>query len=184
MKRKITFLIFICPLLYGQRADFFKENITFHLDSIYFSVEGYYWFSNNSNKSNYADIFYPFPNYSDEKIDSINVFNVSAEREIKFIKEGIHGISFNLFIESFDTVLFQIRYRQRLNSDSAVYILRTTQGWDKPLISAVYNLIVSKSFEIKKFIYPPVKSYQIGNKNIYIWRMRNFMPLRDMIFHF
>lgn len=184
MKKIILLFIVVCPLLNGQRADFFKESITFYLDSIHFSVEGYYWFLNNSNKAVYSNIFYPFPNFSNEKIDSISVFNISVRQTTKFNKEGNGGISFDLFIEPYDTVLFQICYRQQLKSDSAIYILRTTEGWGKPLDSAEYNLIVPKSFVIKGFSYPPIKSYGILDKKIYVWKMENFMPRKDMIFYF
>ena len=184
MRRTILFLIFICPLLNGQRANFYKESITFYLDSIHFSVEGYYWFSNNSNKLIYTNIFYPFPNFSNEKVDSISVFNISTSMFTKFNKEGEGGISFNLFIEPYDTALFRICYRQQLKSDSAIYILRTTRGWGKPLDNAEYNLIVPQSFVIKGFSYPPTKSYDIVDKKIYVWKMKNFLPIQDMIFYF
>ena len=184
MNKTVIILIFICRVLYGQRADFFKEDITFRLDSVHFSTEGYYWFSNTSDKPVHSNIYYPFPNFSNEKIDSVHIFNISAGADVKYIKEEDHGISFNLFLGPNDTVLFQIGYRQKLQSDSAVYILRTTKGWGKPLNTAEYNLIISKNFVIKKFSYPPLKSYNIKNKKIYIWRMKNFMPIYDMIFHF
>ncbi|MCL5031369.1 MAG: hypothetical protein M1480_20390 [Bacteroidetes bacterium] len=177
-------LLFICSFAYGQRANFFKEDITFRLDSIHFNVEGYYWFANNSDKPVSSDIFYPFPNSSGEKIDSIRLFNISAGQKTHYKLEGSNGISFDLFIAPHDTVLFQIGYRQELTSDSAEYILRTTQGWGKPLEHAEYKLIVPADFKIKNFSYQPDKSYNIENQKIYYWKMENFMPSRDMVFYF
>jgi hypothetical protein len=174
----------LCSCAYGQRADFFREDITFRLDGIHLDVEGYYWFSNNSDKSIATDLSYPFPNFSGEKIDSIRVYNISAGRKTGYNLDGTNGISFSLFIAPHDTALFQIGYRQKLGGDSAVYILRTTQGWGKPLNHAEYKLLVPDSLVIKDFSYPPVKSYEIQGERIYYWTMEYFMPARDMVFHF
>ncbi len=184
MKKYYLLLFILSSITFAQTTDFFKEDITFYMDSTYFSANGFYWFANNSGKPIQNNIFYPFPNNSNEKIDSIAVFNLSSERYINFIHEGKHGITFDMFIEPYDTVIFQIKYRQKLNSDSAVYILRTTQKWSKPLKYSEYKLIVSKSFKINKFSYTPLKSYEIQNKKIYFWKMKIFMPLKDMIFYF
>jgi hypothetical protein len=83
-----------------------------------------------------------------------------------------------------DTVLFQIGYRQKLNSDSAIYILKTTKGWGKPMDWAEYKLIVPDYMSIKKFSYSPDKTYKIEKNTIYYWKKLNFMPNEDMIFYF
>lgn len=184
MRKSVLILFFVCATISGQRADFFKEDITFRLDGIHFNVEGYYWFTNSSNEVVKSNIFYPFPNYANEKIDSVNVFNISAGQQAEFVKEGKHGISFNMFIQPGDTALFQIGYRHELASDSAVYILRTTKGWGKPLSQAEFKLVVPDSLGIKKFSYPPDKSYNIQGLKIYHWKMENFMPEKDMVFYF
>jgi hypothetical protein len=176
--------LLICSFAFGQRADFFREDITFRLDGVHLDVEGYYWFSNNSDKPIATDISYPFPNCCGEKIDSIRVYNISAAQNTRYNLDGTSGISFHLFIGPHDTALFQIGYRQKLNSDSAVYILRTTQGWGKPLNHCEYKLLVPGSLVVKDFSYPPVRSYIIQGEKIYYWEMENFMPARDMIFHF
>ena len=183
--RNIFCVVFlICSTAFGQRADFFREDITFRLDSIHLNVEGYYWFANHSDKQVNSNIFYPFPNYHGEKIDSIRLYNISAGQETLYKLEGANGISFDLFIAPHDTALFRIGYRQKLFGDSAVYILRTTQGWGKPLVHAEYKLIVPASMKIKRFSYPPDKLYKIEKEKIYYWEMKNFMPVKDMIFYF
>ncbi|MGD8780431.1 MAG: hypothetical protein PVH88_15880 [Ignavibacteria bacterium] len=183
MKPILLFFLFNIAL-FGQRADFFKEDITFRLDGVHLNVEGYYWFANNSNKEVGSNIFYPFPDSVDEKIDSIHIFNLSKGYRPEYTSDRNNGITFNLFIEPGDTVLFQIGYRQKLNSDSALYILKTTQTWGKPLKHAEYKLIVPDSLEIKNFSYLPDKTYTINDLKIYYWEKINFMPKKDMIFHF
>lgn len=182
---KTIYLFFLLNLFaFGQRADFYREDITFRLDSVSLDVEGYYWFANHSDKSVKSEIYYPFPNYSGENIDSIRLYNLSAGHKSTFIREGEHGISFILNISPFDTVLFQIGYRQKIIGDSAVYILRTTQGWGKPIDYAEYKLIVPSSFMIKQFVYPPDKTYEMEKYRIYYWKKEKFMPVQDMIFYF
>jgi hypothetical protein len=184
MKTTLFLLFNLCSLTYGQKADFFKEDITFRLDGFHMDVEGYYWFSNNSNNSIATDIFYPFPRSFGDTVDSIRIYNISAGQKHRYILEGTNGISFYLFIAPHDTAIFQIGYRQKLISDSAVYLLKTTQGWGKPLTHAEYKLLVPESLVIKYFSYPPIKSYKIHGEKIYYWEMNDFMPTRDMIFCF
>ncbi len=184
MKKFIYFFFLLSLSAFGQRADFYREDITFRLDSISLDVEGYYWFANHSDKAVNSDIYYPFPNYHSETIDSVRLYNISAGHKSSFMREGEHGISFILNIAPFDTVLFQIGYRQKIMVDSAVYILRTTQGWGKPIEFAEYKLIVLNTFLIKRFIYPPDKTYEMEKYKIYYWKKENFMPVQDMIFYF
>ncbi|MFA4923678.1 MAG: hypothetical protein WC557_05750 [Ignavibacteriaceae bacterium] len=183
MKKSFYLFFLISLFAFGQRADFYREDITFRLDSVSLDVEGYYWFANHSDIAVKSDIYYPFPNYRGETIDSIRLYNISAGHKSTFIREGEQGISFILTITPFDTVLFQIGYRQKIIGDSAVYILRTTQGWGKPIDLAEYKLLVPDYFLIKKFSYEPDKSYKMEKFMIYYWKKENFMPAQDMIFY-
>jgi hypothetical protein len=185
MKRTHFLFIMLNSLAFGQRADFFREDITFRLDGIYLDVDGYYWFTNHSaGQEVHSEIFYPFPVGADGKVDSIRLDNISTARKVKYRLEGGHGISCNLFIAPLDTVLFRIGYRQQIDSDSVGYILTTTQGWGKPLALAEFKLITPDSVSMKGCSYPPNKTYHIENERIYYWKMENFMPDRDMVFHF
>jgi hypothetical protein len=181
--RKLFYLsLLITSIVSGQRADFFREDLTFRLDSISFDVDGYYWFVNNSSGFVNSEIFYPFPKHKENEIDSIRAFNLTTGKEAKYILEE-NGISFKLNIEPFDTVLFQIGYKQKLSCDSAVYILRTTKGWGKPLKLAEYKLVTPVTLPVKNFSYPPDKKYEIDKYCIFYWKKENFMPEMDMIFY-
>ncbi len=184
MNKILFFLILTSSTLLSQRANFFKEDITFRLDSTHLDVNGFYWFLNNNDKPVFSEIFYPIPITFGTKIDSIRLYNISAGQKTKYNLEAGSGISFNLFIQPKDTVLFLIGYRQKLSGDSAVYILKSTQVWGKPLKNAEYKLITSKSFTISGFSYKPEKIYSIEGKKIYYWKMKNFMPQKDMVFIF
>jgi len=182
--KKLFFLIFLSSIILGQRADFFREDITFRIDSNYFDVEGYYWFTNHSDKSIRSNIYYPFPNSSEGEIDSIRLFNISAGQQTNYNNERDTGISFNMYISPHDTVLFQIGYRQKLKGDSVVYILKTTKAWNKPIDLAEYKLIIPASLLIKEFSYTPDKYYEMENQKVYYWKKENFMPESDMVFYF
>ena len=86
MKKTFYLLFLLSSFAFGQRADFFKEDITFHLDGVYLNVEGYYWFSNHSDKPVNSEIYYPFPHYSGEQIDSIQIYNILDKQETRFKK--------------------------------------------------------------------------------------------------
>jgi len=183
--KNFVFIFFLFAITTSsQRADFFREDITFRLDSTYFEVEGYYWFANHSDKVVNSEIFYPFPDGQSGRIDSIRLFSISSGNIVGYKKEGCSGISFLMNIYPFDTLLFQIGYRQKVVCDSAIYILRSTRGWGKPIDLAEYKLIVPDSFRIKQFSYKPDKSYKMEKFMVYYWRKENFMPDKDMIFNF
>lgn len=184
MRKAICLLSLLSSFAFGQRADFYKEDITFRLDGIHLRVEEYYWFTNHSEKPVISEIYYPFPTYAGDQIDSIRVYNISAGRETRFNKEDKFGISFMLQLASLDTAWLQVKYRQKLHADSAVYILKTTQGWGKSLDDAEFKLITPDTFKIKKYSYEPDQSYELDKLRIYIWKRKNFMPAEDMIFHF
>lgn len=184
MKNFIFIFIFLGISASCQRADFFREDITFRLDSTYFDVEGYYWFANHSAEMVKSEIFYPFPTGQSGMVDSIRLFNISSGNIGKYKREGTFGISFSLILAPFDTLLFQIGYRQKVVCNSVIYILQTTQGWGKPIDLAEYKLIVPDYFRIKQFSYQPDKSYKMEKYNVYYWKKENFMPDQDMVFNF
>ena len=184
MLRSIYSILLVCTSLAGQQISFDKEHITFYLDSEYLKVVGNYWFSNQTNEFVESDIYYPFPHSAGKAIDSIAVFDLSKINELPFQREDKYGISFYLVTEPLDTVICQIKYRQALNSDSAVYILESTKSWNRPLSSADFKLVIPDSMNIKKFSYLPDQSYEIDKFKIYVWKRKNFLPEQNMIFHF
>jgi len=184
MKKLFYFLMICWSFSYSQRTDFTREDITFRLDGRSMDTEGYYWFLNTTNTVITSDIFYPFPSFAGETIDSIRLMNISAGQKIRYNRDGNTGITFKFLLMPHDTILLQIGYRQGLCADSAVYILQTTQQWNKPLQHAEYKLIIPDSLVIKKFSYLPQRSYKIQNEKIFYWEMNNFMPTRDMVFYY
>jgi hypothetical protein len=177
-------LLLFCLPAFGQRVDFFREDVTFRLDGLSLRVEGLYWFANHSNRPAHAEIFYPFPDPPERQADSVRVFDLKAGRRIGFKSDGFRGVSFPLALAIFDTAMIQVGYRQICSGDSAVYLLRTTRTWHKPLDRAEFKLVVPDDVVLEGFSYPPDKTYPIGRETVYYWAMTGFMPEKDMIFHF
>ena len=183
MKYLITFLSFVSVFL-SQELTFPKEDLTFTIEAKYFIVEGNYFFRNNTDQFIRRNILYPFPQENQfGKVDSIYLLNLTSQKILRYDKSK-NSISFSLETPSKDSTLIFIYYKQKIISDSVKYILTTTRFWGRPFEYVEYKLIVDPSLEITKFSYEPNKEYLIEEKKIYYWEKENFMPDRDMVFHY
>jgi hypothetical protein len=182
--KKFLFVILFASAVMGQAIDFTREDLTFRLEEKSFSVDGFYWFVNKSDSSAKTRIIYPFPNASIEPVDEILVENVSIPKAVAFHKQGNEGITFYINTNPKDTTLIHIKYRQSVKGDSAVYILTSTSLWNKPLENAEYKMICPGGIKVQSFSYPPDKVYQVESNTIFYWKKNNFMPVKDMVFHF
>jgi hypothetical protein len=185
MKAMLMFLLLFQPFAYSQELSFFKENITFTLDRKHFTVDACYWFANQLDKNCEKTIYYPFGSGSEkEQVDSIEIANISLKIIPTIIDHDKNGFSFLLEVAANDTEVYHIKYIQEIASDSARYILISTQQWNKALDNAEYKLIVDKRIELTSFSYKPDRVYTVNDKKIYYWAKSNFMPASDMVFHF
>jgi hypothetical protein len=168
----------------NTRLNFAKEDITFTFESEHFVVEGNYFFRNNTDQFIRRNILYPFPQENQfGKVDSVYLIDLTTQKKLRYEKSK-NSISFSLETPSKDSTLIFIYYKQKIISDSVKYILTTTRFWGRPFEYVEYKLIVDPSLEITKFSYEPDKEYLIDGKKIYYWGKENFMPDRDMVFHF
>ncbi len=185
MKAVLIFFLLLGSSALSQEVIFLKEDITFRLSSKYFVVDGYYWFSNPSNRETQRLIYYPFPPAGkDSPADSVDVFDLRRGIQPEISDRSERGFRFVLSIGGQDTALYHIAYRQKVSGDSAMYILRSTQTWNRPLDYAEYKLVVDDSVVVTRFSYDPDKVYNIEGKEIYLWRRTNFMPEDDFVVHF
>lgn len=184
-KAIVIFFLLLGSRALAQEVIFFKEDITFRLSGKYFYVDGTYWFSNSSRHEVQRLIYYPFPAAGKSgSVDSMDVFDLSKGAEPEISNRTDAGFSFILKMSSHDTSLYHIAYRQKLNGDSAMYILRTTQAWNRPLEYAEYRLMIGDSIDVTGFSYDPDKVYTIEGNKIYLWKRVDFMPEKDFVIHF
>ena len=159
--------------------------MTFALDRYHFTVNGFYWFANQSDKNCEKIIYYPFGNSSEkEQVDSVEVRTMTQNIIPVILGRNNNGFSFLLGIAARDTEVVHVKYIQNIASDSVKYILSSTQQWNKALENAEYKLIVDKQIQLTSFSYKPDRVYVIQDNKIYYWARSNFMPSSDMIFHF
>jgi hypothetical protein len=185
MKFPALFLVLLAAFASAQDIRFGKEDITFRLSRDYFIVDGYYWFSNPSDRRIERLIYYPLPmTVKISPIDSVDVFDITHGIQPAISDRTEMGFSFMLTIADRDTTLCHIAYRQKVIGDSAIYILRSTQAWNRPLEYAEYKLVVEDSIAVTGFSYTPDKVYDIEGKKIYLWRRTDFMPEKDFVIHF
>jgi len=185
VKALVISLLALSSFASAQGIIFCKEDITFRLTSKYFLVDGTYWFSNPSGHETESLIYYPFSIAAGtDSVDSVDIVDLSKGFQPRISNRTDAGFSFVLTMAGHDTALYHIAYRQRVSGDSAAYILRSAQAWNRPLEYAEYKLMAENSISVTEFSYKPDKIYDFEGKKIYLWRRSSFMPDRDFVIHF
>jgi hypothetical protein len=183
MQIRIPFLFIvlnIATFTHAQRIEFFREDISFGIDTVFFSVNGDYYFRNSSDESRSFVIVYPVrSNGTAKPIDTIMVFDqADITHALKVdVKDTLVTFAINMPPHSVKTL--KIIYLQRHKGNIVRYILLTTKFWDKPLEIANYNLIVKKNIQINDFSLKPDNSIYFGETVIYYWKREQFMPAMD-----
>ena len=182
---KIVFLlfIFINTLSQAQELSFDSEELTFRIEKNTFYVSGYYHLKKSGSNILETALYYPFPTESIfYPADSIHIFDMTNRSKIENINSKSGGVIFDIKIDS--TLTLFISYSQKLKSNTAKYILTTTNYWKKPLCEVSYTLITPADMKITHFSYEPDKKELIDDRKIYYWKKMNFMPKKDMEFKF
>jgi hypothetical protein len=184
MQLRTTVLLFVlllsCLNVCSQRLDFYREDLTFQIDSTNFTVSGQYFFRNNSSSQQQTMINYPLPRLTDGSLlDTILVF--SEEEPAVPMQINVHDtmVIFSITMKPGSEKQITIIYSQRHNGNYAKYILTTTKYWGKPLQSAEFNLVVPPYINIQTCFEPPDKISEFEGTSIYHWTRQNFLPAND-----
>jgi hypothetical protein len=181
--RKILFLFtlfFVSQTVFSQVLDFFKEEIVFEIDSAFFTVNGDYYFRNNTGKVISPLISYPLrSNDSRPLFETVMVYDQAEPSTPLPLKIIDTAALFTLHLSPHSEKMIKVIYRQRHNGSVARYILLTTKFWNKPFENALYSLVVKKNIAVKQFPFPPDRSVDFGDATIYYWSRKNFMPEKD-----
>ncbi len=185
MKYVIIAFLFFTACIRGQGVNFIREDINFTLDPDYFYVDGYYWFANDSDGNIDGTIFFPVGEKTEKSLfDSVYVFKMPLNILQRILKQTTSGFFFKLNIPGRDTLVYNIKYRQKITSDSVTYILLSTRTWNRSLTIAEYKLILKPGIVVSKFSYAPDKEFFINHDIIYFWKRKNFMPEKNLMFKF
>jgi hypothetical protein len=176
MSRLTLILFFIIPmkLLAQQKLEFIGESIDFALDSDRFSVNGIYYFSNNSAQEIRQTILFPFSKNTDS-ITVKRVFNLTYSENLSFQKLD-NAVAFKVLVLPKDTVKVNIAYSQNTVREN-IYILESTQNWGQALKKADYSLTFDKLVQIDSLSLKP----DILDDNIYYWTKEDFYPIENFI---
>ena len=168
----------------AQKLSFYKENITMKIDNNNFFVTGTYHLKGDSAAKHL--LMYPFPVDSAlyGVVDSIYVFDLTADQAIDFEKKTQRMIVFPIYFGFGNEITLLISYRQQLLDNQAEYILETTKTWRKPLARADFQLIVPYSIEVTGFSYPPDDIAPGDRETLFYWTKFDFMPEYNMILEF
>ncbi len=171
MNRLFLILLFFISIdiLSQQKLEFVGERIDFTIDSEIFSVNGIYYFYNNSEKEIRQRILFPFSKNTDF-VAVKRVYNLTYFKNINFHRFK-DAITFYVNILPKDTIKVNIAYSQNTVKEN-IYILKSTQVWGKALTRADYSLSVDNSVQIDSLSLKPDSLC----KNIYYWRKKDFYP--------
>ena len=171
MIRYLFLLLFITPLYLDaqQSLQFFGEKIDFSIDQKRFSVNGIYYFSNNTKEVTRKSILFPFPKGSDS-LTIKRIYNLTYRESINYQKLN-DAAAFQIIVLPGDTVKVNIAYSLNTEKEN-VYILESTKTWGQKLKWADYSLTFDNSVQIDSL---SLKPDSITN-NVFYWTKKDFYP--------
>jgi hypothetical protein len=189
IRLSLIILLFTQVSLRGQAiserpVSFFAEEITLEINDSTVSVSGMYCFRNNSDKEGYFPLAFPF--YIDSLCDypyhiEVYLLDNDVNVPLDFSRIGnTDKIRFGLPLEPDEEIVWYLEYKQKIRSNRAVYVLKSTGLWGEPLEWATYKFIVPPNFTITDVWPVPDVNNIINKKQFYICNKENFMPERDM----
>jgi hypothetical protein len=171
MSRLILILLFVIPinLLAQQKLEFIGERIDFAINRNRFTINGIYYFANNSEQEIKQTILFPFSKNTDS-IAIKRVFNLTYCENLNF-QELENAVAFKILVLPKDTVKINIAYSQNTVKEN-IYILESTQTWGQALKRADYSLTFDTSIQIDKLSLKPDSL----ENNVYYWKRKDFYP--------
>ncbi|MEE9552978.1 MAG: hypothetical protein V3W18_01675 [candidate division Zixibacteria bacterium] len=171
------------PDTFSPPVDFFKEEITLSVDETTATVNGVFYFHNNTDRGRPFPVVFPF--YTDSVTHfphEIKAYTIDDNDTLAINFEPLKergAIRMAIPMKPNAITVWYLDYSQRIESSRARYILTSTSAWKKPLDEATYRFVVPKSFDVN-FAWPEADSV-VSGKQISLWSHRiDFMPERDM----
>lgn len=185
MKKQILviFILIGSALLWSGDLQFFREDLRFTLTDSSFSVDGDYYFRNNSNKDLERILFYPFPQDSLYG-EASEAFAFSQDSLDVLTKISAEGSFFKVSLAGGEETYVRVGYTHQLLADKAEYILLTTRNWGVPFEVVNYSLQFPKELKIIDFSLLPDDLTEDDNNYYLSWYKEDFMPETNFIVKF
>lgn len=175
--------LLVSVLVNAQKADFYREELRFAVDSQWFYIQGDYFFARASESVAEQKIGFPVPEGTMELIDTFSVYNYQSQQYVS-TGRGRSGFNFNVSFAQHDSIVLHIRYRQRITDSSLRYIITSVQAWGKPLRYAAYSLEVPHYAEVSGFSLGDPHIFTTEKSRVYMWERYHFMPITDISFNY
>jgi hypothetical protein len=185
-----VFLLLLCISLTAQgsaRLSFMQEDLNFKLSLHTFTVDGRYWFSNESDENIKQALFYPYP--TDDYLGKaeflkLKLIHPLKGQNVKKLSGSDKGFWFEVTLPAKTIMECRIAYKQKLKANKAKYIILTTNSWGRPLEQAIYTLQVPHSLKITSLsLAEPDIRHKLFH-DVYRWELKNFHPDTDFIVEF
>jgi hypothetical protein len=186
MKKNLFIILipaFFASTAYGQSVSFYRENLMMKLDGSHFTVTGEYSFRNIYGYETNQTVFFPLPLATgDLKIDSISIFDESAQTFIRHYRKLPAGLFFQLVFSGQEQKKLRIFYVMDHDGKNVRYLVMThVQYWKKPLSQGTYTLqVVDPSIIIDSTSYKPDEVISDNVTTTHIWKKVNFNPDREL----
>jgi hypothetical protein len=136
-------------------------------------VRGQYDFVTDGHES-YVSILYPFA--SDSLMTDANVLRMTPEP----LARDASGVHVRVPLDQAGHGRLEIDYEQRLLGRRAVYLLRTTKQWGRPLDRATFEVDWPDSLGEPRFDFP-LRAVSHGKaRTRYRFEARSFFPEQDL----
>ncbi len=165
-------------------VDFFKEEITLSVNDSDVTVNGVYYFRNNTDKIGKFPVLFPF------HVDSLSLFpnlikayiiDSATVNDLNYQKiRKANSISIAIPIKSQAVTIWHLDYSQKIKAPKARYIITTTNAWDKPLEEVTYKFIVPSDFDSLTAWPTPDTAFIDESNMILICHKTDFLPQQDM----
>jgi hypothetical protein len=164
--------------LQAQSIEFFREDLKFIITENLWEVSGDYYFRNTTDNQVTHQLIYPFPtDTSFGEIDEVVCYDLTDySNRLDTIQNAY--MLFTLTIPPNEIRAYRIGYKQKLSGNKAIYILTSTQKWNKPFEKVNYKLI-SKNVRIDSLSYQPDRVEVFADSTMFYWQMHDFMPDRN-----
>jgi len=162
---------------------FYREYVTVEPSRDRTRVTGLYYFRNDSDDALSVGILYPFP------VDRHHLYPLRIAaweetddglRPMGFSRESA-GVRWAMDFSPREEKRIRVRYTQETKKPHAIYIVTTTQKWERPIELAEFEFRIPNSLEGATLSFEPDRSETQGDTLVYFVAWTGFMPDADLV---